>query len=55
MTLATLIRTASGDLAASPRAATVFAALGQLGLRLEPTRAPREFIVIDRVERPSAN
>ena len=39
-----------------PRAATVFTALEeQLGLRLEPAQAPREFIVIDRVERPSPN
>jgi uncharacterized protein (TIGR03435 family) len=27
----------------------------QLGLKLEPARAPREFIVIDHVERPSPN
>jgi uncharacterized protein (TIGR03435 family) len=39
-----------------PRAATIFAALeDQLGLKLEPARAPREFIVIDQVERPAAN
>ena len=39
-----------------PRAATIFTAIEeQLGLRLEPARAPREFIVIDRVERPSPN
>lgn len=39
-----------------PRAPTIFVALEeQLGLRLEPARAPREFIVIDQVERPSAN
>jgi uncharacterized protein (TIGR03435 family) len=39
-----------------PRGQTIFAALEeQLGLKLEPARAPREFIVIDRVERPSAN
>jgi uncharacterized protein (TIGR03435 family) len=28
---------------------------GQLGLRLEPTRAVREYLVIDAIERPSAN
>jgi uncharacterized protein (TIGR03435 family) len=39
-----------------PRAATIFAAIEeQLGLRLEQTRAPREFVVIDRVERPAPN
>jgi uncharacterized protein (TIGR03435 family) len=36
-------------------AATIFAALDELGLKLEAARAPREFIVIDRVEKPSAN
>jgi uncharacterized protein (TIGR03435 family) len=35
-------------------AATIFAALEeQLGLKLVKSRAPREFIVIDRVERPT--
>jgi uncharacterized protein (TIGR03435 family) len=39
-----------------PRAATIFAALEeQLGLRLERTSRPREFIVIDAVERPTPN
>jgi uncharacterized protein (TIGR03435 family) len=39
-----------------PRGQTIFAAIEeQLGLRLAPARAPREFIVIDQVERPSAN
>jgi uncharacterized protein (TIGR03435 family) len=39
-----------------PRGQTIFAALeDQLGLKLEPARAPRDFIVIDRVERPTAN
>ena len=39
-----------------PRGQTIFAALEeQLGLRLEPARVPREFIVIDTVERPSPN
>ncbi|MGH9242531.1 MAG: DUF3738 domain-containing protein [Vicinamibacterales bacterium] len=27
----------------------------QLGLRLEPTHAPRDVIVIDAIERPSPN
>jgi uncharacterized protein (TIGR03435 family) len=39
-----------------PRAPSIFAALEQqLGLKLEPARAPREFIVIDRVAKPSPN
>jgi uncharacterized protein (TIGR03435 family) len=39
-----------------PRGQTIFAALEeQLGLKLQPATASREFIVIDRVERPSAN
>ena len=39
-----------------PRGQTIFAALeDQLGLKLEPARTPREFIVIDRIERPSAD
>jgi uncharacterized protein (TIGR03435 family) len=36
-----------------PQAASILTALDeQLGLKLEPIRAPREFIVIDRIERP---
>jgi uncharacterized protein (TIGR03435 family) len=39
-----------------PSAPSIFAALEQqLGLTLEPIRVPREFIVIDRVERPAPN
>lgn len=39
-----------------PRGPTIYGALEeQLGLTLEPTRAPREFIVIDSVERLSPN
>ena len=39
-----------------PRAATIFTALEeQLGLHLERAQTAREFIVIDRLERPSAN
>jgi uncharacterized protein (TIGR03435 family) len=44
------------DAADVPRAATMSTALEeQLGLRLEPVRAPREFIVIDHIERPAPN
>jgi uncharacterized protein (TIGR03435 family) len=39
-----------------PRAPDLFTALEeQLGLTLEPARAPREFIVIDQVEGPTPN
>jgi len=38
-----------------PPAPNVFQAVQELGLRLEPARTAREFIVIDRIERPSAN
>lgn len=35
--------------------ASIQAALQQLGLKLELTNGPREFLVIDHVERPSIN
>jgi uncharacterized protein (TIGR03435 family) len=38
-----------------PKAPSIFAAVEELGLKLEPIRVPREFIVVDRVERPSPN
>jgi hypothetical protein len=39
-----------------PLAPTIFVALEeQLGVKLEPAQTPREFIVIDAVERPSPN
>jgi bla regulator protein BlaR1 len=34
---------------------SIFTALKDLGLKLEPARANREFVVIDHVERPSEN
>jgi uncharacterized protein (TIGR03435 family) len=38
------------------RASTIFDALEQqLGLRLEPTQVPREYLVIDSIERPGPN
>jgi uncharacterized protein (TIGR03435 family) len=38
-----------------PAAGTIFSALRQLGLELEPITGPREHIVIDQVEPPSEN
>jgi len=39
-----------------PAGLSIFAAIRQqLGLQLEKTRGPREFLVIDHVEKPSAN
>ena len=40
----------------APQAASIFTALEeQLGLKIESTRAPRGFLVIDHVERPTTN
>ena len=38
-----------------PRAPNVFDALEKLGLHLEKSKAPREFIFIEHIERPSEN
>jgi len=49
-------RQIADDPSTVPRAPGIVTALEeQLGLRLERVRAPREFIVIDQVERPSPN
>ena len=48
-------RTPTGAEVSLPKAPTVFAALEQLGLHLEKNKAPREFIVIEHVERLSPN
>ena len=49
-------RQIASDPSTVPRAPGIVTALEeQLGLRLERVRAPREFIVIDQVERPSPN
>jgi len=34
---------------------SIVSALGQLGLKLEPAKGPRELLVIDQVEKPSDN
>jgi uncharacterized protein (TIGR03435 family) len=54
------VETAGGPLLlfrSMPRATspTIFAALADAGLRLEPSRAPLEVLVIDRVEKPTPN
>jgi uncharacterized protein (TIGR03435 family) len=40
---------------ADPPGASVFAAVLKLGLKLEPAKGSAEFLVIDRIERPSEN
>ena len=41
------------DLSYELTAPSIDSALGKLGLRLERAKGPREFLVIDHVERPS--
>ena len=43
------------DLADDLAAPSIDSVLGKLGLRLERTKGPREFLVIDHVEKPSEN
>jgi uncharacterized protein (TIGR03435 family) len=38
-----------------PPAPSIFTVIERLGLKLEATRGPRDFLVIDHVERPTAN
>ena len=40
---------------ATDPAPSIFTAIQQLGLRLESDKGPVEFLVIDHVEKPSAN
>ena len=34
---------------------SIFTAIQELGLRLEPTKGPVEFLVIDHIEKPGPN
>ena len=47
---------ASGNgLPAGPNLSIVFAAIDQLGLKLQPAQGPVEVLVLDHVERPTPN
>ena len=39
----------------SPALPSIFTMIGELGLKLEPAKGPREFLVIDHIEKPSEN
>jgi uncharacterized protein (TIGR03435 family) len=45
----------SGDAADSVGSSIATALKQQLGLRLEPANRPRDFLVVDHVEKPSVN
>ena len=36
-------------------APSIFSALGQIGLKLKSIKGPRDFLIIDQVDRPSEN
>jgi uncharacterized protein (TIGR03435 family) len=45
----------SATAASDPAGPTIFAALEKLGLKIEPAKGPKGYIVIDRAERPSVD
>jgi bla regulator protein BlaR1 len=45
----------SADPSDERTAPSVFTALAEIGLRLEPAKGPRDYLVIDHVEKPSEN
>jgi uncharacterized protein (TIGR03435 family) len=46
---------AGNRIPAEPNLSIVFAAMQQLGLKLEPAKGPVEVLVVDHAERPTAN
>jgi uncharacterized protein (TIGR03435 family) len=49
------LRARPAEVSDPPAAPSIFAALEQLGLKLESTKGPGDFLVIDHIERPDEN